>query len=423
MEPSKSSSRSNRGGGSSSRRDLMDRSKSPSRSNRSFRRNLMERSNSPSSRRSSRHLSTEASTAKRHSHNSLEERALQILNDDIPIFPIKQQNAVHEQNSKKKKILIGIIVALFILLGIAAGVSWYLLTQSETAAKGEEEEAPSVSPIAPSNRPTTMAPSDSPTDSPTNLPQEFDPPSQGDCLNIKARQPVQGQEDMILTPFGLDFDVTVRPGTDASFWTAAFREAFFRKLVPELTGCNSRRRDLSENVHRQLNEFRYAIGNVNAKIELQMEKICEKSTSYSCYRFVVKMDLYLKGTLSEYQLITLVLGILNPSGATESLVERMGLPSTVFESVQAVFLGSTTESPSARPSMQPSVEPTKAPSSKPTRVPSSEPTIYLTLTPTKSPTKVPSAAPSQSPSKQPSSRPSFRPSRQPSKEPSLEPTL
>ncbi|CAJ1948587.1 unnamed protein product [Cylindrotheca closterium] len=455
LERSKSPSRSNRGGGS--RRDLLTRSKSPSRSSRggeSRRDMLLERSKSPSrSNRGSRrsNLSREGSTRKRNSNNrpSLEDSSKGLppsVLDDIPNLMEAQQrnkNNVGGLNPQKKKFLTGIIICLMLLLGIAAGVAWFLLTQddsSETPATLDETAAttsPSVPLEPPSSVPTSM-----PSDNPTNVPQLFDPPNQEDCFNIRGRAPVSNQDDMILTPFGLDFDVTVVPGALTAFWVDSFMDKFFRTLVPDLTGCDRRQRrrkvlelpSVAESHHqqRQLNGIRYAIGNVNATGEVQLGKSCEDGAPQPCYRFVIKMDLYLKDEdLSNFQLISLVVSIVNPPDSEESLIQRMGLPPSLFEDVAVVLLGSTTESPSAEPSPSPSESPSLVPSAMPSSAPSESPTPRPTLSPTLSPSKQPSRVPSSSPSLlpstlpslQPSSRPSLQPSSRPSRQPSSRPSM
>ena len=256
-------------------------------------------------------------------------------------------------DSHRKPLLVCIIVVL--VLGIGGALAWFFLTQNDSNV-----------PVAP---PPTGLPtiytdiSNSPSVSPSSDPQLYDAPSSADCIKIVNQQMVSNQDAMIATPFGLDFDITIVEGADTALWVATFMASLIRNLVPDLTGCDRIRRNLfletssswdhDDYYHRDLKEIRYAIGNVNVTGEFQLGRACEEQAPVPCFRFVVKMDFYLKGTLSNFQLIELVVGIINPPGSTETLVQRMELPTSLFQKVAIVLLGSTSESPTSSPAEEP----------------------------------------------------------------------
>ncbi|CAJ1963809.1 unnamed protein product [Cylindrotheca closterium] len=262
-----------------------------------------------------------------------------------------------EENGSNRKPLM-ICVILVLVLGIGGVLAWFFLTQNESSPGNSTEIIILTSPTVMPSQPPSWSPSSLSSANPTGIPLLFDPPSQAECSRILNRQPVSNQDSMIVNPFGLDFDITVVEDTDTALWIATFMASVIRNLVPELTGCTSRRllsEEESSNLrkfdshHRNLNEIRYAIGNVDVNAEFQLGRACEADAPAPCFRFVVKMDLYLKDTLTNFQLIELVANVIDPPGATQSLVQRMGLPTDVFREVEVVLLGSTSESPTGPP--------------------------------------------------------------------------
>jgi len=406
----------------------------PHRSSKNLSRTPSHRSskNLSPSHRSSKNLSRGHS--KRHHKNSrpsFENRPA------APLLGIDDDGAIpriieRKDDPQKKRLLVGIILCLLILLGIAAGVAWYFLTQvneENVNTNNPSTNNPSASSRMPSEVPT-LYPTTLSSSTPTNIPLLFDPPNEEDCFNIRDQRPVRKQDDMVQTPFGLDLDVTVQEGTDTQVWLEALTEAVQQKLILDLTGCSTLQRKLeldSNEHHRYLNENRFVIGNANATGEFQIEKECLPSAPQPCFRYVVTMDLYLKQALSNFELITLVLSIVDPKDSIQTFVERLGLGlSGSFLNVAVVLVGSTTEAPtiqpSETPSMSPSTKPSSMPSSIPTAMPTKQPTPFPTPFPTQAPSKQPSRNPSLQPSKQPSSQPSLQPSKQPSSRPSRQPS-
>ncbi|KAL3940053.1 MAG: hypothetical protein SGBAC_005333 [Bacillariaceae sp.] len=281
------------------------------------------------------------------------------------------ESSVEDKPSNRKPVLICIIV--FLVLGIGGVLAWFFLGRAASDATSLENQvrAPAIPSQAPSWNPTSV-----PSDIPSKIPQLFDPPSQEDCILIQNQLAVDNQNSMIPTPFGFDFDVTIVEGTENALWIATFMTALIRNLVPDLTGCSTRRllllqeesspsswqqQDHHDYYHRNLNEIRYAIGNVNVTGEFQLGRACEDDAVDPCFRFVVKMDLYIKDVLSDFRLIELLVGIIDPPESTETLAQRMGLPTDVIRSVAVVLLGSTTESPTAAPIAPPTTAPIALP--------------------------------------------------------------
>jgi len=402
----------------------------PHRSSKNLSRTPSHRSskNLSPSHRSSKNLSRGHS--KRHHKNSrpsFENRPA------APLFGIDDDGAIpriieRKDDPQKKRLLVGIILCLLILLGIAAGVAWYFLTQvneENVNTNNPSTNNPSASSRMPSEVPT-LYPTTLSSSTPTNIPLLFDPPNEEDCFNIRDQRPVRKQDDMVQTPFGLDLDVTVQEGTDTQVWLEALTEAVQQKLILDLTGCSTLQRKLeldSNEHHRYLNENRFVIGNANATGEFQIEKECLPSAPQPCFRYVVTMDLYLKQALSNFELITLVLSIVDPKDSIQTFVERLGLGlSGSFLNVAVVLVGSTTEAPTIQPSETPSVSPSTKPSSMPSSIPTAMPTKQPTWVPSQFPSHFPTYQPSRNPSLQPSKQPSSQPSLQPSKQPSSRPS-
>mmetsp|Transcript_44321 Transcript_44321/g.106772 ORF Transcript_44321/g.106772 Transcript_44321/m.106772 type:complete len:325 (+) Transcript_44321:49-1023(+) len=300
-----------------------------------------------------------------------------------------EESQDYEPSSKKPCI---VCIIFLLIAGIAGAAVWYFLLRD----KGDSGTSAPLPTGRPTAAPSFRLPTTAPSDNPTIVPQLFAQPSQEDCALIRNRQRVSNQDSMLATPFGLDFDVSIVEGTDTALWIATFMAALIRNLVPDMTGCSRPRRLLEESSsnstswqddsssssseyyhrnliesswqqdesyhHRNLNEIRYAIGNVNVTGEFQFGRACEDTAPVPCFRFVIKMDLYLKDALSNFRLIELVVGLIDPPDSTDTLVERMGLPKSLFERVAVVLLGTTTESPTKAPT-------TKAPVAAPTEAP------------------------------------------------------
>ena len=123
--------------------------------------------------------------------------------------------------------------------------------------------------------------------------------------------PVEGQDEMIVSSFDLDFDVTlVEEAADANIWMDPFMKGVDEHLVPSLAGCPETARRLWMRGNRNLANIRHVVANAEASGKYQEGTPCDDGAAEPCYRAVVHLELFLIGDASSFDSRTLVINVI-----------------------------------------------------------------------------------------------------------------
>lgn len=101
------------------------------------------------------------------------------------------------------------MVIAVIILAIIGGVAGFLLSQSPDPEPVTAQATTNVPTLVSENY-TTAPPTNLPSGAPTEL-IKYDPPSEEDCDDIRSKQPVEGQQELLENSFDVLLDVTLAP--------------------------------------------------------------------------------------------------------------------------------------------------------------------------------------------------------------------
>ena len=243
----------------------------------------------------------------------------------------------------KDRRLLAILVFLVItILCFAVGMS-IVLTNKETITTTTVEYIPAT----PVPTAFTMAPSPAPTEVlPIIPPQEFEPPSPGQCLQIASGDPVQNQDQMIQKTYHIELDVVVEPNdSNLDHHFGLLVDRLQETLAPKLAQCdmlNRKRKLRGDSTRMQTTQHRNLVGVsdylvANAQFShaaMITNQSCKAGTPEPCYKVIETIDLYTKQEELDVRLISIIMDAFD----AESLVQLLDL---VFPFKDIAMIGVT----------------------------------------------------------------------------------
>ncbi|KAL3927435.1 MAG: hypothetical protein SGBAC_013089, partial [Bacillariaceae sp.] len=205
-------------------------------------------------------------------------------------------------------------VAVFLL--IFGGGAIFLVLRPDLASSDD-------SPLGIATTNSTENPTRNPTAAPTTAvetlqPTEsylYDPPSEEECTMIQNNEMVAGQSNMTYRNFNLHFDVLVddQESLEIDFLVDELLIAIESYFVPSLAGCDDVISS-EEGTRRRLALLRYVIANADIDGEVGVDESCTTTEEQPCFRVVVNLKVYLKGSVRIAQLLNLIVGVVDIDG-------------------------------------------------------------------------------------------------------------
>ncbi|CAJ1931433.1 unnamed protein product [Cylindrotheca closterium] len=329
-----------------------------------------------------------------------------------------ENNANH--GSKRRRMRMILLCCFLVLAAVVGAVAAVLtlkdsppdeiildLSSNKTASNATSSAAPTAS--------FSIDPTYGPTQSPNEL-QIYNAPTDEECWSI-ARG-LLSPDELMARSFQLNMDVTLLQATSMTDeLELELTEKMQQYLVPALAGCPD---DEVGNRNRQLASTEFVIAGGTVAVDTNVNQECEDDAETHCVRAVASLDLLLKGDMSTFELIALMVDVFSRVPLVTRL--RLDLP---FTTVVVVLVDSVspTDSPSVAPSLLPSESPSFAPSSRPSFNPTtSKPTISPTMERSGSPTSAPTPNPTPGPTPVPTPGPTMNPTPAPTPNPTPAPT-